>query len=231
MTAPPRWLSALVAAIAVLLLTGPLLLGLAGVRLVTVAGGSMAPAYQPGDIVLVTPPSGHDLRLGEVVLIGEPPTAYLHRVTEADGHRARLRGDANTVADPAWVTQADVTGVSTGHLTAPLATAVHAATALPGRVILAIMFVAALSLVAQARRCEQSRGHSRRVVHEWRRLLPQIPGADAAGDTGRVGHHDDVVSEALEHLRGDAAGVATTEVEPVPPVHGPEGLHHGPHAP
>ena len=44
----------------------------------------------------------------------------------------------------------------------------------------------------------------------------QVPGARAADEGGRVRHDDDVVAQAVERGRGDAAGVAAAQVEPVP---------------
>jgi len=91
-----RRASPYVAAYALLLCVG---LALAGrFTLVRVAGGSMAPALQPGDIVVVA----KDDRpvQGDIVLMHAGESLVLHRVTEvgSDGS-VRTRGDANPIAD------------------------------------------------------------------------------------------------------------------------------------
>jgi len=59
----------------------------------------------------------------------------------------------------------------------------------------------------------------------------QVPRSHPADDAGLVGHDHDVVAEPVEGRRGDAAGVAPTEVEAVPVEHRPEALDDLPHAP
>lgn len=124
-----------------LALVGPLALGVAGARMLVVDGGSMAPAYAVGDVLLVAPPTGVDLVVGEPVVVGDGETRYVHRVVEVDGERARLRGDANSAVDPGWVTQDEVTGVVAAHLPGAIAVAIVAATSLPGRIALALALV------------------------------------------------------------------------------------------
>jgi signal peptidase I len=136
-----RWSSILrVGALAVLLvaLLAPLVLGVAGVRVLVVDGGSMAPTYGVGDVLLVTPPSGTDLVAGEPVVVGEGATRYVHRVVEVDGDRARLQGDANDAVDPGWVTQSDVTATVAVHVGGPAAALVVAAMSTEGRIALAL---------------------------------------------------------------------------------------------
>lgn len=154
------WVRAAVLTLAGLLLLTPVLLPLAGLRLIVLKGGSMAPTYQPGDVVLIGEPTGADFDLGEPVLIGDPPTAYLHRVIETDGTRAKLRGDANATPDPGRVTQDDVTGIVVGHLGQPAAGMIDAATGLPGRIVLAGAVLALLIKPFRTRRTASEPGSS-----------------------------------------------------------------------
>ena len=77
---------------------------------VRVAGGSMAPALQPGDIALVA--LGRRPIPGDIVLIRAPGRKQvLHRVLEvADGGSVRTKGDANQIADFHMVPAAHVAG-------------------------------------------------------------------------------------------------------------------------
>ena len=140
-----------------LLLVVPMLLPLFGVRLLAVNGGSMAPTFQPGDAVLVVRAGEADLRVGAVLLVGDPPNAYVHRVIEvqtvspephdstaangAEGTRARLQGDANEVPDPGWVSAAEVTGRVAWHCGGAVAAVLTALTSLPGRVVLVLLLL------------------------------------------------------------------------------------------
>ncbi|WP_140400110.1 hypothetical protein [Aeromicrobium sp. PE09-221] len=112
------------------MLTGPHLFALTGHRLIAVDGGSMAPTYLPGDIVITSPPTGDDLHVGRILVIGTPPDLYTHRVVEVRDRGAtvvaRLQGDANTVRDPGWIEQTDVHAIPTARLTGPAADALGA---------------------------------------------------------------------------------------------------------
>lgn len=135
-----------VVALLVMLLLPPLLLPLlTGHRLVVVDGGSMVPTYQPGDVLLTAPPTGDDLEVGRIVLVGTPPTSYVHRVIEVDDEkaptRARLKGDANAVPDPGWVTEGDVSAVPVARITGAAAVLLRGISTAPGNVILAALMV------------------------------------------------------------------------------------------
>lgn len=113
-----------------------------GHRVVLVDGGSMAPTYANGDVLITRAPSGADLELGTVVTVGVPP-AHLrtHRVIDLADAGAILKGDANTVADPGRITEADVFAVPIFHITglwAPIVRAVTFPVTLAG---LAILFL------------------------------------------------------------------------------------------
>ena len=105
--------AAAVATVIIVVLVAPMLAPLVtGHRLVVVDGGSMAPSFDAGDVLVTAAPSGHDLHVGAVLVIGTHESLYTHRVVEVDRAgdetRARLRGDANPVPDPGWVRQGDV---------------------------------------------------------------------------------------------------------------------------
>lgn len=76
---------------------------------VIVSGGSMRPALDPGDIVLVS--RGAQTRVGDIALIRSGAGLVLHRVTGlAHGGSIRTRGDANPVADVGATSGKDIRG-------------------------------------------------------------------------------------------------------------------------
>ena len=80
--------------------------------LVRVAGGSMAPALIPGDVVVV---AKHQRPVrGGIVLMRPGETLVLHRVTSiAPDGSVRTRGDANPIADFTATPVAAIRGVAT----------------------------------------------------------------------------------------------------------------------
>lgn len=144
-----RIAAAVVAAVIGLVLIAPVLAPLVtGHRLIVVAGGSMSPNFDAGDVLVTAAPTGDDLHLGAVVVIGTRGSLYTHRVIEVEGAgkeaRARLRGDANSVADPGWVRQGDVYAVVLTALTGPAGFAVRVVTTAPGTVVLLVVAIALL---------------------------------------------------------------------------------------
>lgn len=141
-----------------------------GHRFIVVDGGSMSPTVKSGDVLVTTAPTGHDLEVGRILIVGTPGTLYAHRVIKVDRAtapeggepRARLQGDANATPDPSWVTQGDVYAVYLTHLGGATAWVVRAATTLPGTVIL--LAVAVLLLLTgtgtEARRRARRSQHS-----------------------------------------------------------------------
>lgn len=76
-------------------------------RTLSVLSGSMTPTFRPGDVVIDTPMTGRDLRVGQVVTYQVPEGDHQvvsHRVVEiveAGAHPTfRTKGDANPAADP-----------------------------------------------------------------------------------------------------------------------------------
>lgn len=152
-----RWA---IISLVLLIVAAPHLLTLTGHRIIAVDGGSMAPTYQPGDVLLTGPPTGDDLQVGRILVVGVPPTLYTHRVIDVrrsgDGAgEARLRGDANTTPDPGWVSQDDVFAIPVLHLAQPAATLVTAVTSTPGMLVLA--GIGAVLLLSASRRSHPKR--------------------------------------------------------------------------
>lgn len=81
--------------------------------------GSMRPALPPGAMVVVRPVQPGEIRVGDVItyqLRSGEPEVVTHRVVtvgvNGEGERLfRTQGDANEIADAAWVRPAQVKGV------------------------------------------------------------------------------------------------------------------------
>lgn len=170
---------ALVALIALVLAFPVVAPVVSGHRLIVVDGGSMSPTVESGDVLVTTAPTGHDLEVGRILIIGTPGTLYAHRVIKVDRAaapgggepRARLQGDANATPDPSWVMQHDVYAVYLTHLDGAAAGVVRVVITLPGIVIL--LALAVLLLLTGARAGTPPR--SRRSPHS-----PPHPGPPAA---------------------------------------------------
>lgn len=95
---------------------------LLGWQPVGIISGSMAPAVQPGHVVVVEPYGGQDLGVGTVVTYRDAAGDRLvtHRISavEPDG-TIRTRGDGNRVDDPVPLTKDRIVGV--GRLVVPAA--------------------------------------------------------------------------------------------------------------
>lgn len=89
---------------------------------VTIISGSMAPAIQPGHVVVVEPYGGQDLGPGTVVTYRDADLDRLvtHRIADVDEDGTiTTRGDANAVDDPTPLTADRIVGV--GRLVVPAA--------------------------------------------------------------------------------------------------------------
>jgi hypothetical protein len=81
---------------------------------ITVTGGCMRPELEPGDVVLLAPPSLHPPRFGDVVLAMLPNGPRLHRlVWRPVGAAWRTMADGARVID-APLTRGDVLGTAIG---------------------------------------------------------------------------------------------------------------------
>ncbi|MFT4211796.1 MAG: signal peptidase I [Microbacterium sp.] len=144
-----RWV---VAALVALALVVPIGISAVGAKLLVVDGGSMSPTYLVGDVVVVTPPTGDDLVVGDVVMVGDDEHRYVHRVVAVGAGLATLKGDANDVADTAQVTQEQVDGVVAWHLGGAAGVAVAAAISVEGRIALVLVLVLLVLAPAWVRR-------------------------------------------------------------------------------
>jgi signal peptidase I len=137
-----------VAIVAVVLLVPILMPIVTGHRIIVVDGGSMAPTFDVGDVILTSAPTGDDLEVGRIVVVGTPGTLYTHRVLEVDRTgaepRARLKGDANEVPDPAWIRQGEVYAVYLSHVEGPAAAMIRSVTTPPGTLVLLAVAVVLL---------------------------------------------------------------------------------------
>jgi signal peptidase len=77
--------------------------GLLGVRPNLVSGSSMAPALNPGDIVIVQPVEPESIQVGDIIRVVREDTPILHRVIEirdeGGSREFTTQGDANNVPD------------------------------------------------------------------------------------------------------------------------------------
>jgi signal peptidase I len=96
------WNIALVASVAIVAIIAITLI--AGVQYATVRSGSMAPAINVGDVVLITPTDVSTIQVNDVVAFHPPGSSILvcHRVVaiNADAGYLQTKGDANE--DPDW---------------------------------------------------------------------------------------------------------------------------------
>lgn len=87
-----------------------------GSRLLVVEGGSMRPALQPGDLIVVRPSSRAALRPGDIISYGSRtgPSTVTHRITHRRGRGPSLRvttkGDANARPDDGRAGGASIQG-------------------------------------------------------------------------------------------------------------------------
>lgn len=139
----PRRIARVLGTLLLLVLALPLAWSLAtGDTYLRVAGESMRPTYEVGDVLVVQRPAGDELtRVGEVVVVGfgaggatgEP---YVHRVDAITEDGAWLRGDGNDQRDPQPVRQDAVLGTPRFALTGWAGAAFTAAQSVPWRVAL-----------------------------------------------------------------------------------------------
>ncbi|MFI8631294.1 signal peptidase I [Microbacterium sp. NPDC077663] len=160
-----RWL--LIAVLAAVLAAPVLLTALTAQHTLEVTGGSMAPTYQRGDLVIIDPARIAEIGAGDVVTVRRTDgVLYTHRVTSISPNGViTTRGDANPVADTPTVTRADIAGVVTIHVPQPWAGMVTASQSLPGRISLALVLSGLIFLpTAQRTWTQQTSPTSRKGV-------------------------------------------------------------------
>jgi len=87
------------------------------VPLVAVASGSMRPALQVGDLVIIQGVPASQIKVGDIIVFNQPDQTIntIHRVaaieTLANGTiEFRTKGDANPTEDPQWTPEQNVKG-------------------------------------------------------------------------------------------------------------------------
>lgn len=90
------------AALALFLVFGAVVVNTQHWKLEPVLSGSMRPGIQPGDLAIVRPVPIDEIHVGTVIAYQPPnePRPVLHRVVELAGKTILTKGDANNVADP-----------------------------------------------------------------------------------------------------------------------------------
>src|SRR3989344_3934453 len=88
---------------AITLLLALLSLRIGGWKALSVQTGSMRPAINPGDMVLVKSVPTSSLKVGDVITYISPKNnkqTITHRITAINGPQLTVKGDANAVVDP-----------------------------------------------------------------------------------------------------------------------------------
>ena len=147
-----RW--AIIAVVVALLATPLVLETTLEVRILEVTGGSMAPTYYPGDLIVIDGRVGGEVRPGDVVTVRRPTgVLYTHRVDTILPNGAIVtRGDANPVPDTPAIGIGDIQGVVRARIAQPWAGCLAAASSLPGRLSLALVLVGLVGMPAALRR-------------------------------------------------------------------------------
>jgi signal peptidase len=122
----------------------------AGSSPLTVLTGSMQPAFNPGDVVIVRPTDTESLKTGDVITFQAEsgnPELTTHRITgfvvTSAGRQYITRGDANGVADPVPVKPEQIRG--TVWYSVPYVG--HAAVWASGATVRTVVDLAALALI------------------------------------------------------------------------------------
>ena len=130
----------------------------------TVMSGSMSPALNPGDLVIVKSEEPNYINIGDVVTVESKEFTYTHRVVEKlDGGRFRLKGDANEEHDQGLIESSQIIGkvilvFPFGHLYTPYGFA------------LALLAPATLIIGKQVNNVYQfTKRRNRRETMKWRR--------------------------------------------------------------
>ena len=76
----------------------------------TVMSGSMSPALNPGDLIIVKSVDPEEIDIGDMVTVKSEEFIYTHRVFEKINGKFRLKGDANEDPDPNLVEPSQIIG-------------------------------------------------------------------------------------------------------------------------
>lgn len=142
-----------VAMLGTVVIAGVALIGLpkaVGGRPLTVLTGSMAPAFNPGDVVIVKQTDAEDLQIGDVITFqaeSDNPELTTHRITgvvlTGEGRQYVTRGDANGADDPVPVKPEQIRGAV--WYSVPFVG--HAAVWASGATVRTVVDLAALALI------------------------------------------------------------------------------------
>jgi len=206
-----RW--SIVAGLIVLLAGPALVVALSGIAVVEVDGRSMEPAIRFGDVVVITKPDPSDFVVGAVVTAEDSTGAkYTHRITgiEENGDLL-LRGDNNSVGDPAPVPQDAVVGVVSGQFSGPLATFIVQLQGWPLRICLLVMVIGLVFLPLPAGPRKHRRGSSMKHAAQGsrRRATNPVTAAHAATEEQSAATLPEAHrTEALELVDGMRSAMA-----------------------
>lgn len=149
-----RVLSSALLIFVLMLLVAVVVAGANGVRVRVEQTGSMAPALQPGDLVLVSQTAIDDIRVGDVIGVRSASgPVIVHRVLRIDGAGSALRvttkGDANPTSETWNLRQ----GAQVALVRGSLPEVGRIVDALKGPLLALLVMLAALVLaIAQLRR-------------------------------------------------------------------------------
>ena len=83
---------------------------------VVVSGTSMAPAFQPGDLLLAIPFQAENLRVGDIIVWESQGQLVAHRIYEISGASMWTKGDNMPAPDQTPVTKESYRGLVIGVL-------------------------------------------------------------------------------------------------------------------
>lgn len=190
------WAVRAMLATALLLVLAPAALEVAGIRVLSLTSGSMAPAHPPGSLLFVVEPADRAALAAGTVIVARRAdgSRVTHRIVAveagADGRVTayRTRGDAVGVVDPQPVAPAAVEGRVLGGL--PILGALRAWLTSPLGLAVGLVLLASLALLRvllgdERRRAEQA-GGSHACVRPNDTPAGAIDGGTPAGPRRRV---------------------------------------------
>lgn len=94
--------------------------GIMGHKMLTVLSGSMRPAFDPGDVVIINEKKPSELTKGDVITFSREDVYVTHRIVDAKEENGSLsfvtKGDANQTNDQALVPESAIEGVLLFHI-------------------------------------------------------------------------------------------------------------------
>jgi signal peptidase I len=235
-----------VLALLALLMAGVTLPALAGWETSVVMSGSMAPALQTGDVVVVRPVDPPGLEPGAILLVDDPDAPgmlRLHRLEQVEPGGLRLRGDANPAADAALVAPAAVHGAGVWSVPRLGLPAVWLSEGRQAPLALTVAGLAALVALSVLHRGEDRERPAPRTGSRWRpgrrtlaaggtvlalaAVLPGVPGAGAAFSATTANHANSFAAARYFTCASAAAGVAAPGYLPLQETAGPTAANAG----